>query len=238
VQILVWMLFAFLVGYLIVELERKNRQMAWTNGELLGTQRLLADATRVNERMRIARELHDSVGHHLVSLGMHLEVAEHQPPDQAREAIRRGRIVAKLLLREVREIVSEMREEREVGLAHALELLRFSMPELTIRLHVETPKNLSAAQAHAVYRTCEEALTNVHRHARATEAQVFVRGVPGRLNVVIRDNGQAGEDVVPGNGLRGMRERFRECEGELSWSAEKGRGFTISGWLPLREDAQ
>jgi signal transduction histidine kinase len=236
-QILVWTLFAFLVGYLIVQLELQKRQMTWTNGELLGTQRLLADATRINERVRIARELHDTAGHHLVSLGMHLEIADHHASGPASEAIGRGRLVAKLLLREIREIVGEMREEREVGLSHALELLRHSMPDLKITMTLHLPEPLSAAYAHTLFRACEEALTNVHRHAQATEASIFINAVPGRLNLVVRDNGVLAGEVKPGNGLRGMRERFRECEGDLAWSRDPGKGFTISGWLPLLKDA-
>jgi signal transduction histidine kinase len=232
-QIAIWTLFAFSAGYLIVQLELQRRQILWTNGELLGTQQLLADSSRFSERLRISRELHDVVGHHLVSLSLNLEVAERKANDEAVPALERCRLVARLLLAEIREVVSTMREEKEIALEHALRLLVDSIPHLKVELMLKLPANLSPQHAHVLFRACEEALTNINKHSSAKEVSIAIEAHAERLNLVIQDDGRGAEKLEAGNGLRGMQERFREVYGDLEWATAPGRGVTLSAWLPL-----
>lgn len=232
-QIAIWTCFAFAAGYLIVQLELQRRQILWTNGELLGTQQLLADSSRFSERLRISRELHDVVGHHLVSLSLNLEVAERKANAEAVPAIERCRLVARLLLAEIREVVSTMREEKEIAFEHALRLLLDSTPNLKVELMLNLPAQLSPEHAHILFRYCEEALTNIQKHSSGDSATIAIQAHPERLNCVIQDNGVLAKPIQPGNGLTGMRERFREANGDLDWGASVGQGLTLSAWLPL-----
>src|SRR5690606_14700338 len=91
------------------------------NAELRATRALLAESSRLGERMRISRELHDLVGHHLTALSLNLEVASHLVSGQAHEHVRQAQSVARLLLSDVREVVSQLREHDSIDLTAALE---------------------------------------------------------------------------------------------------------------------
>src|SRR3546814_12036878 len=84
-----------------------------SNSELRATRALLAESSRLSERMRISRELHDLLGHHLTALSLNLEVATHVSSGKAQEHVRQAHTLAKLLLTDVREAVS-----RQIGRAH------------------------------------------------------------------------------------------------------------------------
>jgi signal transduction histidine kinase len=86
--VLSWIVFAFGCGYLVVREETARRQLGQANSELRATQILLADSTRMAERLRIARELHDAVGHRLAALSIHLELASHLAVEEAAEPVR------------------------------------------------------------------------------------------------------------------------------------------------------
>ena len=232
-QVMIWISFAALAGHLIVELEIQRRELAWTNGELRGTESLLAEAARVNERLRIARELHDIVGHHLVSLTLNLEIAERKANLEARTSIERAQLVARLLLAETREVISTMREDNTIDLREALMQLIESVPGPKVELQLDMAGDLDAAQAQVLFRSCEEALTNVHRHADAETVKIVIQQGPKRLNLVIQDDGRGQREVSAGNGLRGMQERFIAAGGGLGWSSVAGKGFTLMGWLPV-----
>jgi signal transduction histidine kinase len=231
-QVVLWSSFAYLAGHLIAELEEQRRELAWTNGELMATQALLSDAVREGERLRIARELHDLIGHHLVSLTMNLEIAQHKANVEARVPIERAQLVARLLLTETREVVSSMREEKAIDLQTSLETLVAGNPGPPVSLTISLLHKTDPKQAQILFRSCEEALTNVHRHARNANVSIVISEVQGRINLVIQDDGKGAANIQIGNGLRGMQERFLDAGGGLGWDSRPGKGFTLMGWLP------
>ncbi|WP_300617229.1 histidine kinase, partial [Dokdonella sp.] len=117
-----------------VEAREEQRRL---NSELRATRTLLAESSRMAERMRISRELHDLVGHHLTALSLNLEVASHLVQGQAQEHVRQAQSVAKLLLGDVREVVSQLREDDNIDLTQALKNLTEGVPGLDI--HLELP---------------------------------------------------------------------------------------------------
>lgn len=235
VEIMLWAAFAFAAGLIIVRFEMQRRQLMWTNAELLGTRQLLIDSSRSSERVRIARELHDSLGHHLVSIGLNLEVAQRKANAEALPAIEKSQLLSRLLLAEVRDAVAQYREDRMVRLDDALELLLSSCEDPKVDAELALPTNLSSLKAHTLFRACEEALTNIRKHSRATRVQLQIRQDLGRIHLLIHDNGVGGQDIEPGNGLKGMRERFSEAGGSLGWQTKPGGGFLVAGWLPAEE---
>jgi signal transduction histidine kinase len=122
-------LFAFMTGIVALGQHAARDELRKVNSELRATQALLADNTRIAERVRIARELHDLVGHHLTALTLNLEVATHLVEGKALEHVQQAHSLAKLLLADVREVVSEMREDDTVDLAAALRTLAGGTPE-------------------------------------------------------------------------------------------------------------
>jgi len=113
-------LFAYMSGVVSLRQHISRDALRKVNSELRATQALLADNTRIAERVRIARELHDLVGHHLTALTLNLEVATHLVDGKALDHVQQAHSLAKLLLADVREVVSDMRVDDKVDLAAAL----------------------------------------------------------------------------------------------------------------------
>jgi signal transduction histidine kinase len=99
---------------------RRARSNAGWNAELRATRALLAESARVNERTRISRELHDLLGHHLTALSLNLEVAGHLSEGRVKEHVQQAHTLARLLLTDVREAVSQLREGGAIDLGAAL----------------------------------------------------------------------------------------------------------------------
>lgn len=204
------------------------------NSELRATRALLAESARVNERTRISRELHDLLGHQLTALTLNLEVAGHLAEGQALEHVKRSHALAKLLLGNVREVVSQLRETGAIDLAAALRPLTENVPSLDIQLDIEDPLNVEDPQrAHVLLRCTQEIITNAVRHAGARHLWIKVyREAPDRVVVEARDDGAGAESVNVGNGLRGMRERLQQCGGQLQIETRPGEGFRLRATVP------
>lgn len=204
------------------------------NSELRATRALLAESARVNERTRISRELHDLLGHQLTALTLNLEVAGHLAEGQALEHVKRSHTLAKLLLGNVREVVSQLRETGAIDLAAALRPLTENVPSLDIQLEIEDPLNVEDPQrAHVLLRCTQEIITNAVRHAGARHLWIKVyREAPDRVVVEARDDGIGADMVNVGNGLRGMRERLQQCGGQLQIETRPGEGFRLRATVP------
>ncbi|MBA0283455.1 sensor histidine kinase [Stenotrophomonas maltophilia] len=204
------------------------------NSELRATRALLAESARVNERTRISRELHDLLGHQLTALTLNLEVAGHLAEGQALEHVKRSHALAKLLLGNVREVVSQLRETGAIDLAAALRPLTENVPSLDIQLDIEDPLNVEDPQrAHVLLRCTQEIITNAVRHAGARHLWIKVyREAPDRVVVEARDDGVGADMVNVGNGLRGMRERLQQCGGQLQIETRPGEGFRLRATVP------
>lgn len=204
------------------------------NAELRATRALLAESARVNERTRISRELHDLLGHQLTALTLNLEVAGHLAEGQALDHVKRSHSLAKLLLGNVREVVSQLRETGAIDLAAALRPLTENVPSLDIQLEIEEPLNVEDPQrAHVLLRCTQEIITNTVRHADARHLWIRVyREAPDLVVVEARDDGVGAEMVNVGNGLRGMRERLQQCGGQLQVDTRRGDGFRLRASVP------
>ncbi len=205
------------------------------NAELRATRALLAESSRLGERMRISRELHDLVGHHLTALSLNLEVASHLVTGQAHEHVRQAQSVARLLLSDVREVVSQLREDDSIDLAAALRSLTEGVPGLEI--HLDLPSRFTIddpRRAQVLLRCAQEIITNAVRHANARNLWlVFERTPDRRLAIHARDDGRGATQFKQGNGLTGMQERLSQVGGKLDIVTAKDQGFTLDAWLPL-----
>ncbi|QIO87379.1 two-component sensor histidine kinase [Stenotrophomonas rhizophila] len=204
------------------------------NTELRATRVLLAESARVNERTRISRELHDLLGHHLTALSLNLEVAGHITEGQAQEHVHQAHTLAKLLLTDVREAVSQLRDSGAIDLAAALRPLTEQVPSLDIHLDIEEPLSVEDPErAHVLLRCTQEIITNAVRHAHARNLWIRVRReAPGMVVLQAHDDGVGADGIVVGNGLRGMRERLQQCGGELQIETRRGQGFRLCASVP------
>lgn len=214
-------------------LDTAHAELRARHDELARAQADLAEATREAERLRIARDLHDTMGHQLTALALNLEALSHVTADTpAGPPTAECRDLARGLLTEVRGVVGGMREPGP-DLAARLRRLTTSSP-LPAGLVVEDVPSLTSPQADAVYHGVQEALTNAARHPSATRAEVTVRGEDGELVMRIVDDGP-GSSTPPiwGNGLTGMNERFAALGGIVTVATAPGEGFRVVGRLPL-----
>jgi len=223
----------FIASWLAVQQVKARSELRRVNSELLATQALLTENTRIAERVRISRELHDLVGHHLTALSLNLEVASHLAEGKAREHVEQAGSVARLLLADVREVVSDMRADDQVNLKEALRALVQGVPELDI--HLEIPESLSTTdpmRAQILLRCAQEVITNTVRHAQAANLWIYLSTGQDGLVLRARDDGRGSPNLNPGNGINGMRERLREFGGRLDIATRPGGGFQVKAWLP------
>jgi signal transduction histidine kinase len=196
------------------------------------------------ERLRIARELHDIVGHTLGTIAVQAGVGKHliaTEPGQAADALDNIARISRSSLDEVRAVVATLREGEPSyhpapGLADLPELVETARTAgLTVRLTL--PDDVEAIPRQtgvAVYRITREALTNVVRHAHASAASVQVTRRNGLVEVAIRDDGSGrGAGSTPGLGITGMRERAEALGGTLSAGPATGGGFLVTASLPV-----
>jgi len=229
-------MFIFVTSLVARQQTQAREEQRRLNAELRATRLLLAESARINERTRISRELHDLLGHHLTALSLNLEVAGHITEGQAQEHVRQAHTLAKLLLTDVREAVSQLRESGAIDLAAALRPLAERVPSLEIHLDMDDPLSVEDPErAHVLLRCTQEVITNAVRHAGARNLWIRVEREHGRIVIDARDDGVGGEveDILPGNGLRGMRERLAQYGGVLDMSARRGEGFHLRASLPV-----
>jgi signal transduction histidine kinase len=214
------------------------------NGE--AATRARADAARRiadEERLRIAQEVHDVVGHGLAAIHLQAEIALHllpRRPEQAQTALTAISRTSRQGLDELRATLTALRQRTpSPGLAQ--------LPALRDRLaHAGLPVTLSVASgatAPAVrlpaavdlagYRIVQEALTNVLRHAGATRADVRVQHTAGAVEVEVTDSGVGGTPGPGGTGIAGMRERATALGGVLTAGPRPGGGFRVHAVLPV-----
>lgn len=223
--------FAVLVILALRSESDARRELAVAHAELRASNALLESSSRSAERLRIARELHDVIGHQLTALALELEIASHRAEGSAAEHIGRARSIAKDLLNDVRSTVSEMRAT-PAGLAPALSHLVDGVPGLTIDLTINERRPVTDDAAVAVVRCVQEILTNTLRHAGAKHLRVEVSSDDDGVRVRARDDGVGTAEVRQGHGLLGMTERAQELGGTVTVTSAPGEGLRVEWRVP------
>jgi two-component system NarL family sensor kinase len=221
--------------------------IAYQVGIAVERARLAEESTRLaraEERTRLAREIHDTLAQSLTAIGLDLEGALRHlevSPERSRGRLERALATARGGLEEARRSVLDLRAAPLAGrpLAEALAALgREFTSETGVRVHVraegslELPLRVEAE----LYRVAQEALTNVRRHAQATQVEILLRTTQGEVGLSLRDNGAG---FVPDrgaeghHGLLGMRERVRLLGGRLRLASRPGRGTKVTARVPL-----
>jgi signal transduction histidine kinase len=222
-----------------------------------------AEAGRVvaEERLRIARELHDTVAHSMATITVQASSALHlldigAPGNRLRAALTAIRETSKAALTDMRSVLGQLRrtepgdhhapgEAGQTGLAR-LEALRDAVTAAgaAVTVTIEGDRRpLSADADHSAYRILQESLTNVLRHAGpGTAAHIYLRYQPDALAITVTDDGPVNGNSVPvddgvrpagGHGIDGMRERAASVGGELTAGPLAGGGFQVKAMLPV-----
>ncbi|MBY6350865.1 sensor histidine kinase [Rhodococcoides corynebacterioides] len=235
--------------------------VAWLVGALTRTRRLYVESleeralqaereretgTRIavlDERARIARELHDVVSHGLSAIVLLSEGAASMAdtdPDRARSAMLSVRDTGRHAMTEMRSMLSVLRSEDEAtdpqptlaGLEDLLNLSRTVGVPVTLRVE-GTPRSLTAGTELVIYRVVQEALTNVRKHAGPVETvEVGMRWTGDGVAVSVTDDGRGGDTATGGLGVIGMRERVEAVGGSLT-AEPADHGFVVHAWIPV-----
>ncbi len=226
---------SFVVVYVSVAVrERAARERI----ELLSSQ--VADLAAANERNRLAREIHDTLGHYLTVIHIQLEAAKAVAPsdaDKATMAINRAQTLAKDGLAAVRQSVKALRDNTPVQsvadqLRSLVEAVRDESFAVTLSV-TGAERAVRPAVALALHRAALEAITNVRRHAQARRADVTLAfDDDGRVSLTVKDDGIGAEKAEGGFGLVGLRERAEDLGGRLLWKTSPGQGFALTVELP------
>jgi signal transduction histidine kinase len=231
-----WLIAAGAAGEALRQAERRADEAERTREE---TARRRAD----EERLHIARELHDSLTHQISVIKVQAEVAVHlanKRGEQVPDALLAIREAGREAARELRATLEALRDDDKNpphGLDHVPELVRRARTTgLDATLTIEGQRDdVPAAVDRTAYRIVQEALTNIARHAAAATASVRIGYQPDALAIQVDDDGQATPDTapIPGVGLLGMRERVTALGGHLRAAPRSEGGFTVQAELPV-----
>lgn len=249
---LIWLSTSLLVGLVLVFLqlllmaaiaEAKSReQLAIAHAKLRQYALEVETLATVQERNRIAREIHDSLGHSLTAFNLHLEAALRMlrsHPKEAEKLLLEAKQLGKTALNDVRQSVAALRSdplegqslaEAIAGLATDCQRMIGVRPMCTIQVDRPLPASLKTA----TYRIVQEALTNLCKYSAATQVTITVV-LTHQLMVLVADNGKGFDprQNTTGFGLQGMRERTQALGGTFELTAALGRGCQILATFPL-----
>ena len=203
-------------------------------------------AAQEDERLRIAREMHDQIGQTLTALTIQAERAAETDGPVDREALRRVARTALESLEDVRRIGRELRPEAldDLGLGNALiALCRRTAAQSGIRVSHDLQRGLPALRPEVelvIYRVAQEAITNALRHAHASQLSVTLRSTDPGVELIVGDDGQGMPEIVPDDtaGLSGMRERALLVGGRLNVRSDPGDGTEVRLYIPIEEAAR
>ncbi|MBX3011196.1 MAG: sensor histidine kinase [Caldilineaceae bacterium] len=201
------------------------------------------------ERVRMARDLHDVIGHSISIISLHADVAREaigHNDAEVRQALTHIRTASSATMRELRATVKLLRNPDQAKPGRATS----SLTNLATLVENATSSGLQIAVQQnglidqvpatvdtAAYRIVQEALTNIIRHANASQVWLTITATTETLQVEIRDNGCAPSVTVqPGSGITGMTERARLLRGQLTAQPNPSGGFTVYAMLPIEED--
>jgi signal transduction histidine kinase len=203
----------------------------------------IEDQSALQERNRIAREIHDSLGHTLTAQSIQLDSAlllQHSNTEESSIFLKEAKQLCKQALREVRQSVAALRTDPfrgksldQIATALVQEFRVTTAIETTCVMSVTHP--ISPDMVAACYRVLQESLTNIARHSAATDVVLQLFTQEGALNLQIQDNGK-GFDLVQnstGFGLQGMKERVMALGGQFKLSSQPGDGCQILVKIPL-----
>jgi signal transduction histidine kinase len=231
-----------LVGAVLAEHQSREKLTA-ANHRLRQYALMIENQATLQERNRIAREIHDSVGHALTAQSIQLENAALFLTEDAEKAalyLQKARQLGKEALQNVRQSVATLRNHPLQG--RSLKILLENLIEefkrttgIEIESEIELFSSLSGEMTTALYRVVQEALTNISKHSEATQVVLSLKENEMKIYLQVEDNGRGFNpaDNTTGFGLQGMRERVGALGGIFSLTSQPGQGCRIKIEIPL-----
>jgi signal transduction histidine kinase len=234
-------------------LERRGREHAesllaalkQSHAELAAYASQSAELATTAERNRLARDIHDSLGHYLTAINIQLEKAnafQHINPHESHQAILSSKRMASEALEDVRHSVGFLRTTtRDLSLTSMIERLAQGWESSVLTIIIEDDVDILLLPARLVlFRAAQEGLTNIRRHADATQVRLVVQCTSDQTVLEITDNGIGFDPhlqaAAPGYGLAGLRERVALLGGQITLESQIGQGTHMRVVIPVRED--
>ncbi|MDP4088978.1 MAG: sensor histidine kinase [Bacillota bacterium] len=227
----------------LLELNIKTKQFEDAYEKLKEASEALEEVTVLRERNRIAREIHDTVGHTLTTVLLEMEAGARyirQDPMLAEEKINLAKGQVRKGLSDIRESVKLLAAGRELKdftasvkllieetMKHSGVFVKYSLSELPV---------LTKEQENALYRALQEGMTNGIRHGRSTAFLFILKYENGNIRFTLEDNGSGNENITRGFGLTAMEERIKAVGGTLGIQSENGGGCCIDICVPLGKE--
>lgn len=225
--------------------EREARLEAQlTTRQLEATQALLNEAVKQGERVRIARNIHDLLGHHLTALTINLQVASRKSEGEVKDSVEQCHQLAKLLLSDVREAVSDIRDKSKLDLETSIRSMLDKLPQLSLHLDIDGSIQIEDIEiADAIVKSVQESITNTLKHANGSALWVSLRykqdkpsandigNADKHIQVNISNNGNMPKQLIIGNGLNGIKERLMALKGSAVFLVEATK-FTTQLLIP------
>ncbi|HNH44283.1 MAG TPA: histidine kinase [Agitococcus sp.] len=207
-----------------------HQETATAHAQLRATQQLLSEAVARNERTRIARDLHDQMGHHLVALTIQLQILERKLPESVVGELSQVQDLAKELFSDVRTTVQQLRDEQS-SFNLLLESMLSNIPflEFDVDVDQDVVELIDEQMANCLLRVVQEAITNSLKHSDACRLWISLLPHENGILLLVKDNGRPRKtvDFSSGNGLRGLEERITELGGCLK-TISTPEGFSVS----------
>ena len=216
-----------------------NRRMELEQ-ELDEANQQIKELVKREERVRIARDLHDTLGHTLSLLTLKSQLVQRtiaSDPERARKEAREMETTSRAALKQVRELVSDMKTATIAEeLIHIQQILRAA--DITFEYMGGSDfSNISPVTQNIVSMCIREAATNIVKHSRATHCTISISQTDDKISITIKDDGMGMDQQTPfGNGLRGMKERLALIDGALDVSTHNGTVLNIT--VPIVKKAE
>lgn len=230
---------------LLEELNRKNEELFLKNQKLNEHLKTVEELAVANERNRVSREIHDTLGHSLTLLIMLMKAAKIEAgknPTAVKEKLTEGIIIAQKELNELRATIGGLLAN-DMDIFESIYSLGQYMENLGVRIEFSvTEKEIYSKMAASVYKfklsdtlykIIKEATTNSVRHGSATEINIIVKFSLRKANLFIIDNGCGCPEIIEGFGLAGMKQRVEELNGIIKFGSDGESGFNIHVELPM-----
>lgn len=234
-----------LIGVILLPVTTYNRNKSdRLQGQLEDANKRISELVKLEERQRIARDLHDTLGQKLSLIGLKSDLAGRlmdEDPSRAQAEIADVRQTARVALKEVRELVTQMRGTRlQDEIFRIKQILKAAQIEFSLEGDPEQ-LDISLMNENVLSMCLKEAVTNIVKHSSATACSIAIRPSRGELIVTIQDNGvgiAVNSYYFKGNGLRGMKERLEFVNGSMEIASNGGTVLTIKVPSSLKQPVE
>ncbi len=223
------------------EIKQLNEKLKTANIKLQEYALEVEEVTISKERTRVAQELHDSLGHSLMALAMHLEFAKKictTKPLKVEEVLAQSEKIAKSSINDLRKAVTLLNSELEItDLDTSIEKLIDNF-YLVSNLKITYTKNKSINDLNSliktsIYKTIQECITNSLKHGNATEINIKITAINENVEFIVTDNGKGCDTIIKSNGLKGIEHRIQLLGGSTNYFSHNDLGFGIRVFIPL-----